>query len=1228
MPASTKTRPAAEWRQPAPGQPIGGAASLAAPVAVRVVDLDAPLTDLPLPPGRLGEPYRSLLLVARLDAAPLGVITLRIGPSGGVSRELLSLVLREEFGAEQSDALRRDGIPSDSHQTAQRLPSISVVVPTCGDPTVLERCLRSILACDYDEFEVIVVDNRPDSAAAAVMLFEHFADDPRVRYVEESRPGASWARNAGLAVAEGEIVAFADDDVVVDSAWLLRCAAALDRSDDVACATGLILPLELETETQLLFEQFASLGKGFRRQTFRLAASRNSDPLLPYTPGTIGSGANAAIRADVARALGGFDTTLGPRTPTCGAEDLDLFSRLLRAGHAIAYEPSAIVWHEHPDGMGRLHRQAFRYGVGLGGMLGKQFITGPQRSELLRAVPAGMRYAGDQGSRKNAGKPLDYPRRLDWLERAGLLIGPFAYIVSALVTAPRRQLRSPAETEDEAGAPVVERLPVGEGKTVKVLSFTGREAAPLQPPRQVHRAPLGQAQRALVVAAMAACVAAPLLVALGAPAALRLPAVLALMCLAPGVALLVALRGRVEGGLVIGLSLAATAIAAQSMLWLGAWWPETSLYALSAACALPLARALQQQPSRAVAGPARSFATRLARTAERILRTPTHDAAHIAVVAAALAAWGTSVAGADLSEIDGLGLVSAMPPGYFIALALLLAGFVAAVTRPIVAPRLLGLYVVALVVVIHATTPLLYSEPRYVWTFKHLGVINFIGQSGAADREVDIYNNWPAFFALNAWFSRAAGLSPSSYAEWAQLFFNLANVIALQFALRGLTRDGRLIWTATWLFVLANYVGQDYLAPQAFGFLLSLIALGVCLRSAPSVGPPRTHTGRWWLGQVGRARAQLVRGDVEEPVPLAPLARPVALVAGGLCCLAVILSHQLSPLMLLLSIAALALIARRVRLWVLVVLALVEVWWVALAWPFLSRHFVLFDPNPVESARPDGGEGLPGLTLVTYAPWVGAALIVALAGVGVVRRLRAGHWDLPAAALVVGPLLVAGVQSYGGEGRVRIFLFTLPWLCFFAAAACAPALSTGLRGAFRGWRLALSSAAIGLCLLFTYFGSEYINRLSSDDVEAAIWFEKHAPPRSSLASVVGPVPHRLTARYPVVYVNSVTLANDERYRGRRLGRVDVARLKRDLRDLRRPRFVVTSRSQQRYARLYGLLPPGSLRGLEDALGRSPSFRLVYRRGAASIYEDVRPRRTGLASARPRGTLPAVPRGGG
>jgi GT2 family glycosyltransferase len=313
----------------------------------------------------------------------------------------------------------------------RRRPPISVVVTTCRDPVALEPCLRSILACDYEDFEVVVVENRPGSDETRRLLDDRFARERRVRYVEEEHPGLARARNTGLSYAQGELVAFTDDDVVVDGAWLRACAAGFARAEDIACVTGLILPKELATPSQRLFEQFTGFGKGRRARVHRLPEARARDPLMPYAPGTIGSGANTCVRADVLRQVGGFAPSLGAGTPAAGGEDLDLYIRLLRAGHAIAYEPRALVWHTHPEGMPRLRRQAYRYGVGLGAALGRQLIACPGRAELLRSVPAGVRRLTDPGSPKNARKQDDYPRHLDWLERLGMLVGPAAYLVSA-----------------------------------------------------------------------------------------------------------------------------------------------------------------------------------------------------------------------------------------------------------------------------------------------------------------------------------------------------------------------------------------------------------------------------------------------------------------------------------------------------------------------------------------------------------------------------------------------------------------------------------------------------------------------------------------------------------------------------------------------------------------------------------------------------------------------------
>lgn len=1088
-----------------------------------MLDLEGQIRTLSLRRDPSSPPYRSLLVVVRRRGVPLGIATFTIGHTGSVSRRELRAGIRRQLGAKLEGlaadvSLDRPRARAERSRRARLRSAVSVVIPTCADPVRLERCVRSVLACDYKNFEVIVVENRPDASNTAEFLAARFPGEGRLRCVEEPKRGASLARNAGLARASGEIIAFLDDDVIVDRQWLPAGVQAISAAADVACVTGLILPLELETEAQLLLEQFAGFGKGFDRRAYRLPEARKEDPLFPYTIGSVGSGASMFIRSDVARELRGFDTRLGPGTPATGAEDLDLLIRVLRRGDAVVYEPRAIVRHRHPDGLKRLRRQSYRYGVGLGAMLAKQLLRGPERRQLLQAVPAGLRYLRDPGSRKNVGRPAGFPRELVWLERLGMAVGPVAYLLALVLAGPRR---------------VTEPRP--------------------------HRRPSAAARPGSVAVPVAAflSVAAPVSVALGLPSGVRLPAALGFFCLGPGTAFVSAVRGRHEPALLIGISLASTVLVAQSMLWLGAWWPRAFLYGLAALTLF----ALIARGEIALAGRSRA-----------VLRVPSVDRAvaiHVAILISALTAWALALLGTDLARMSGIGLLNALPPLYFLAFALVLVGFSVAATRRDLPPRLLGAYVFVLVVVLHATTALLYDEPRYAWTYRHLGVINLLAATGHADRSIDIYNNWPGFFAANAWLSKTSGVGAIGYAGWAQVFFNLLAVLGVRFALRGLVRDEKLLWTAAFLFVLGNWVGQDYLSPQAFGFTLSLVILGLCLR---------------WR----RTR----RGE-----PSAPSLPPAAtLLAAGACYVAVLVSHQLTPILLIVSIAALAVVVRRVPLWVPVAMVALEAWWLALAWPFVSAHFVIFAPGGGGSPAPtrDLARALPGAALSFYAP---AAVMAAMAGLGLIgawQRRRNGSRILVPGLLIAAPVAVVAFQSYGGEGPYRAFLFALPWLAFFAAALT--------RSRFR--RLLAASAVLVVPLLFAYFGQELANRPPRDDVAAARWYEGHAPAGSIRIRLAPTAPDRLTARYPLVSLaDPEALLDLPGFEGHRLGRADVPRLEALIRREHGHRaFVTLSMAEQKYALLNGLLPTGSVKSFVGALEHTRAFRLVFGRPTAWVFE--------------------------
>jgi GT2 family glycosyltransferase len=1114
-----------------------------------MLDLRAPLPDLRLEPDPLGERYRSLLAIARLDGDLVGTAAVPVDPSGHVPSEWLARGLRGQLEPE----LRRAFSDRRFHRYGSPLLSrpVSVVVPTRGRPGPVARCVRSLLACRHANTEIIVVENQPRSDATRRMLASQFACEDGVRYVEEPRRGPSTARNTGLAIAEGELVAFLDDDVVADYAWLDQCMRAFEGEDEIACVTGLILPLDLETDGQVLLEQFASFGKGFRRRVFRLPETAAEDPLFPYTVGSIGSGANTIVLREAALELGGFDTALGPGTPATGAEDLDLYVRLLRAGHAIAYEPSVIVRHEHPGSAKRLGRKAYRYGVGMGALLAKQLVRGPERSRLVRAVPAGVRYARDPDSRKNAGKPQDFPRRLDWLERLGLLIGPLAYLLSAVVAAVRRGIDPLRPGAARRQLSYIAWLVLQARRPIELRVFVDRTRTRVRARPRPRPAQAGETQPWLVMVAAAACVAAPLLVILGAPPGVRLPAVLALVCLGPGTALLAALGQRAEAGLVLGASLAATTVVAQWMLWMHAWWPTPWLFVLALACLPPLIARLEFPRS----------------------RLPSPHVGHTVLLALVLSLWVESVARADVSRIAGLGLLDALPFTWFLALGLLLVGFVAAASRSDPSPWLLGVYVLALIVLLHGTTPLLYDEPRYSWTFKHLGVIELIAHTGSVDREIDIYNNWPSFFAANAWFSSVTDLKAIAYAPWAQVFFNVANVAALRFALRGLTDDETLLWTSAAFFVLGNWVGQDYLAPQAFGFVLSLVIIGLCLRRVPN-----PH---------------------------------VAFAVGAVCYLALVTSHQLSPALLIASVALVWLVTRRIPLWIPIAMVVVEVWWVALSWPFVESHFQLIDPGSGGAAADerDLGAALPGAALGFYAPAGVILAIGAVAVAGGLRMLRRGKPVALVACLVLAPVLTAGVQRYGGEGIYRAYLFALPWLAFFAALACMHLPAGVLRLRMSPRRLAPAMGVVAAFLVFAYFGQELANHISRSDVRAAVWYERNAPAGSARLQLAPSVPARLTARYP-----KVTLADLEpllarpRFIGHRLGSRDLPRIERVMREAGgRRTYLVLTRHQEDFARLNGLLPAGTLASLVRAVGASPDFRVAYRRPGAAIFELKKPR---------------------
>ncbi|WP_439691904.1 glycosyltransferase family 2 protein [Curtobacterium sp. SP.BCo] len=319
---------------------------------------------------------------------------------------------------------------------------VSVVIGTRDRPDDVRRCVRSVLASEHPDFEVFVVDNAPTTTATREVVASF--DDPRLHYVLEARPGVSRARNAGLALASGAVVAFVDDDVVVDQHWLAALADAYARDADVVCVTGLVPSGELRTPTQRYFDERVTWARNLDRRVFRTAAPPADLPLFPFSVGAFGTGANMSLRRSAALALGGFDVALGPGTPSRAGEDPDVFTRVLLSGGALAVEPSAIVWHKHRPDRAALRSQALGYGTGLGAWVAKLMLRPRTAVAVLRRAVGALQQLGalGQGDGQVAaavdalgGWPVDDEFReatagLKRVELVAALGGPWRYLRS------------------------------------------------------------------------------------------------------------------------------------------------------------------------------------------------------------------------------------------------------------------------------------------------------------------------------------------------------------------------------------------------------------------------------------------------------------------------------------------------------------------------------------------------------------------------------------------------------------------------------------------------------------------------------------------------------------------------------------------------------------------------------------------------------------------------------
>jgi GT2 family glycosyltransferase len=348
-------------------------------VSYEIVELDLgrPLSALTVPQGRSG-----LACVVRSSDKPVGFFmeALRAGTalsSGEVAARVIkhcgATILREKIHQELRGPLAPAPFPSLD---------IAIAICTHDRADTLARCLESLCRIGATELvRVVVIDNAPSDDRTARLV----AGFQGVSYILERKPGLDFARNRAVRESTAEWIAFLDDDVVVDRGWFEGLREALHANPDAGAVTGPVLPLELDTRAQILFEQMGGFGSNFDRIRFGPALA--GMPTYPCGAGMFGAGCNMVFSRRILLELGGFDDALDTGAPLPGGGDLDMFYRVVRAGHPLVREPRMLIYHQHRREYAKLRHQMWTWGLGSMAFVTKSLRDDPSyRPKILRWI--------------------------------------------------------------------------------------------------------------------------------------------------------------------------------------------------------------------------------------------------------------------------------------------------------------------------------------------------------------------------------------------------------------------------------------------------------------------------------------------------------------------------------------------------------------------------------------------------------------------------------------------------------------------------------------------------------------------------------------------------------------------------------------------------------------------------------------------------------------------------
>ena len=590
---------------------------------------------------------------------------------------------------------------------------------------------------------------------------------------------------------------------------------------------------------------------------------------------------------------------------------------------------------------------------------------------------------------------------------------------------------------------------------------------------------------------------------------------------------------------------------------------------------------------------------------------------------ASIAMWAYGVSITNVSHLGDYGLPPVLPIVFYAGIGLLVVSATIELLRTRLSPTRMGLHATALVVMLYGTAPLVYQAGRYSWLYKTIGVVQYVNTHGRLNTHIDIYQNWPGFFALAAYFDKVAGVaSPLVYAKWAQLVFELAALPLLYIIYDALALSYKQRWVALMLYSAANWVGQDYFSPQALGTILSLGIMALAMRwlSAGNFAGVTKRTGE---------KTRRLHPGVKRAAKRTQLA---AVGTAALLFLVLTFTHELSPYLLLVQLGVL-MVPRLLRpRWLPFLFAAIALGYFVPHFEFVNNNFGIMASigNFFGNVAPPSSS-----TAYIYPPHSEKVIedcqrllslgMWALALLGAWMRRRSRRTVLTLLILTFSPFLLLGLVAYGNEGILRVYLFSLPWAAALVASAVAPVprleqqiradanLSQGHARKRRqritprrlvDWLGVPVALAVALVLFFpSFFGDDGYNVQPQSEVTLMTELQQNYPP-GPVYSATGDGAQEDTAQYDeftwdVVWgdvIPSGTLAKPNIA-------YTIAQSALSFTDGgETPAYVVVGPNMQNYSRAYGVTYAVSFQILLDSLAKAKYWKLLYQSDGTYIYE--------------------------